>query len=139
MNDPVSGPAKTAKTDAVLVGVGIMSATLGALLRRLEPGWSITLVERLDGAAAESSAPWNNAGTGHAGLCEVDLMTAPHLLMTAPHLDARIVNGRPWLLFGPFAGWSSKFLKHGRVSDLPRSVKPNNLLSLVNAGGIGHA
>jgi malate dehydrogenase (quinone) len=54
--------------------------------------------------------------------------------MTAPHLDARIVNGRPWLLFGPFAGWSSKFLKHGRISDLPRSVKPNNLLSLVNVG-----
>ena len=42
--------------------------------------------------------------------------------MTAAHLDARIVNGKPWLLFGPFAGWSPKFLKHGHVSDLPRSV-----------------
>ena len=61
----------TPKVDAVLVGTGIMSATLGALLRRLEPGWSITVVERLDGAAAESSDPWNNAGTGHAGLCEL--------------------------------------------------------------------
>jgi malate dehydrogenase (quinone) len=61
----------TAKTDVVLVGAGIMSATLGALLRRLEPDWSITLVERLDGAAAESSAAWNNAGTGHSGLCEL--------------------------------------------------------------------
>ncbi|ORW08569.1 malate dehydrogenase (quinone) [Mycobacterium kyorinense] len=61
----------TAKTDVVLVGAGIMSATLGALLRRLEPDWSITLVERLDGAAAESSAAWNNASTGHAGLCEL--------------------------------------------------------------------
>ena len=48
-----------------------MSATLSALLRRLEPDWSITVVERLDGAAAESSDPWNNAGTGHAGLCEL--------------------------------------------------------------------
>jgi malate dehydrogenase (quinone) len=55
----------------VLVGTGIMSATLSALLRRLEPDWSITMVERLDGAAAESSDPWNNAGTGHAGLCEL--------------------------------------------------------------------
>jgi malate dehydrogenase (quinone) len=62
---------ETAKTDVVLVGAGIMSATLGALLRRLEPGWSITLVERLDGAAAESSDPWNNAGTGHSALCEL--------------------------------------------------------------------
>jgi malate dehydrogenase (quinone) len=54
--------------------------------------------------------------------------------MTAPHLDARIVNGKPWLLFGPFAGWSSKFLKHGPASDLPRSVKPSNLFSMLGAG-----
>lgn len=60
------------RTDVVLVGAGIMSATLGALLRRLEPGWSITLVERLDAVGAESSSPWNNAGTGHAGLCEMN-------------------------------------------------------------------
>jgi malate dehydrogenase (quinone) len=59
------------KADAVLVGAGIMSATLGALLRRLEPDWSITLVERLDAAGVESSGPWNNAGTGHSGLCEL--------------------------------------------------------------------
>ncbi|HEU4361179.1 MAG TPA: malate dehydrogenase (quinone) [Mycobacterium sp.] len=64
MSEPV-------KTDVVLVGAGIMSATLGALLRRLEPDWSITVIERMDGAAAESSDPWNNAGTGHAGLCEL--------------------------------------------------------------------
>ncbi|MBO0864928.1 MAG: malate:quinone oxidoreductase, partial [Mycobacterium sp.] len=67
----VSDSAAAAKTDVVLVGAGIMSATLGALLRRLQPDWSITLVERLDGVAAESSGSWNNAGTGHAGLCEL--------------------------------------------------------------------
>ncbi|MGB5150466.1 MAG: malate dehydrogenase (quinone) [Mycobacterium sp.] len=61
-----------AKTDVVLVGAGIMSATLGALLRLLEPDWSITMIERLDGAAAESSDPWNNAGTGHSALCELN-------------------------------------------------------------------
>src|SRR6476620_1960379 len=49
-----------------------MSATLGALLRIVEPTWSITLIERLDGAAAESSDPWNNAGTGHSALCELN-------------------------------------------------------------------
>src|ERR1700758_1344414 len=49
-----------------------MSATLGALLRRLEPEWSITLIERLDAVAAESSSPWNNAGTGHSALCEMN-------------------------------------------------------------------
>jgi malate dehydrogenase (quinone) len=68
----LSDLAATARTDVVLVGAGIMSATLGALLRRLEPDWSITLIERLDAAAAESSSPWNNAGTGHAGLCEMN-------------------------------------------------------------------
>lgn len=355
MSDPQV--TTTAKADAVLVGAGIMSATLGALLRRLEPGWSITLVERLDGAAAESSDAWNNAGTGHSGLCElfytpelpdgsIDISKAvrvneqfqvtrqfwayaaengilndvrgflnpiPHVsfvqgaervdylrrrrqalaanplfectewvvdtdefarrlplmaaqrdllepvaltwaadgtdvdfgalskqligygvgngstvlfghevrnlsrqgdgswtltihnrrtgenrklnakfvfvgaggqalpllqksgireakgfggfpiggkflrssnptitaahrakvyglpavgapAMTAAHLDARIVNGKPWLLFGPFAGWSPKFLKHGHITDLARSVKPDNLLSMMGVG-----
>ena len=70
MNDRVSNAS--ARTDVVLVGAGIMSATLGALLRRLEPDWSITLIERLDGVAAESSGPWNNAGTGHSALCELN-------------------------------------------------------------------
>jgi malate dehydrogenase (quinone) len=65
-----------ARTDVVLVGAGIMSATLGALLRLVEPNWSITLVERLDAAAAESSDPWNNAGTGHSALCELNYTPA---------------------------------------------------------------
>jgi malate dehydrogenase (quinone) len=56
--------------DVVLVGGGIMSATLGVLLHRLQPDWSILAVERLDGMGLESSSAWNNAGTGHAGLCE---------------------------------------------------------------------
>jgi malate dehydrogenase (quinone) len=51
--------------------------------------------------------------------------------MSAPHLDARIINGRQWLLFGPFAGWSPKFLKQGRVTDLPLSIKPDNLPSML--------
>ncbi len=50
--------------DAVLIGAGIMSATLGALLARLQPDWSIVVLERLDRVAQESSAAWNNAGTG---------------------------------------------------------------------------
>jgi len=58
--------------DAVLVGGGIMSATLAVLLRKLEPGWSVEIFERLDRAAAESSDAWNNAGTGHSGFCELN-------------------------------------------------------------------
>ncbi|OYD70367.1 malate dehydrogenase (quinone) [Rhodococcus sp. OK302] len=63
--------------DLVLVGGGIMSATLGALLARLQPDWSIVMLERLDELAGESSSPWNNAGTGHAGLCELNYMPDP--------------------------------------------------------------
>lgn len=59
-------------TDVVLVGAGIMSATLGTLLRKLDPGMSIQIFERLDRAAAESSDAWNNAGTGHAAFCELN-------------------------------------------------------------------
>jgi malate dehydrogenase (quinone) len=69
--DPVSDVG-TARVDVVLVGAGIMSATLGALLRLLEPDWSITVIERLDAVGAESSSPWNNAGTGHSALCELN-------------------------------------------------------------------
>ena len=49
-----------------------MSATLGAILQRLEPSWNIQIFERLDAIAEESSNPWNNAGTGHAALCELN-------------------------------------------------------------------
>ncbi|SDD21189.1 malate dehydrogenase (quinone) [Rhodococcus tukisamuensis] len=63
--------------DVVLVGGGIMSATLGALLARLQPDWSIVMLERLDELAGESSGPWSNAGTGHAGLCELNYMPDP--------------------------------------------------------------
>ncbi|MCP1660472.1 malate dehydrogenase (quinone) [Neisseria perflava] len=59
-------------TDVVLVGGGVMSATLGVLLRELEPSWEITIVERLSDVALESTNPWNNAGTGHSALCELN-------------------------------------------------------------------
>ena len=62
--------------DVVLIGAGIMSATLGTLLRKLEPGWRIATFERLARAAAESSDAWNNAGTGHAGYCELNYTPA---------------------------------------------------------------
>lgn len=354
-SEPVS-KAQVEQTDVALIGSGIMSATLGALLRLVEPDLSITLIERLDAAASESSDPWNNAGTGHSALCElnytpqkadgsIDITKAitvneqfqvsrqfwayavengvlpdvrgflnpiPHVSyvhgadkveflrkrhealvgnplfakmefiddddefarrlplmaagrdftdpvglnwsqdgtdvdfgelskqlvgfgvrsgtsavfgtevrnisresdggwllvgqrthrreaqaegevrlrrcrrrssrttaegrnpgsqglrripgqwcfpayqqhrpdrrtqgqgvwlpatrcapMSAPHLDTRVINGKEWLLFGPFAGWSPKFLKMGKVTDLPASIKPNNLLSMVGVG-----
>ncbi|MEX0426316.1 malate:quinone oxidoreductase [Nocardioides sp. DS6] len=58
--------------DVVLIGGGIMSATLGVLLQEMEPTWTIRVLERLDKLAEESSGPWNNAGTGHSALCELN-------------------------------------------------------------------
>ncbi|MEE7439781.1 malate dehydrogenase (quinone) [Methylobacterium oryzae] len=60
------------KVDVLLIGGGIMSATLGVWLNALEPNWSIQMVERLDQVALESSNGWNNAGTGHSALAELN-------------------------------------------------------------------
>ena len=64
--------AETKKVDVLLVGGGIMSSTLAIWLNELEPGWSMEMVERLDKVANESSNGWNNAGTGHSALAELN-------------------------------------------------------------------
>jgi malate dehydrogenase (quinone) len=60
------------KVDVLLIGGGIMSATLGVYLAELEPAWTFEVFERLDQVAEESSNGWNNAGTGHSALCELN-------------------------------------------------------------------
>src|SRR3712207_3741300 len=62
--------------DVVLVGGGVMSATLGSLLGVVAPDWSVTVFESGPAVAGESSGPWNNAGTGHAALCELNYTPA---------------------------------------------------------------
>ncbi|MGG4127146.1 malate:quinone oxidoreductase [Paenibacillus illinoisensis] len=59
-------------TDVILIGAGIMSATLGTLLKELAPDWNIKVYEKLASAGEESSNEWNNAGTGHSALCELN-------------------------------------------------------------------
>ena len=68
----MNGTSGGSNSDIVLVGAGIMSATLAVLLRELEPSLRVEMFETLDGAALESSDAWNNAGTGHAALCELN-------------------------------------------------------------------
>ena len=62
----------TNKTNFTLIGAGIMSATLGVMLKELMPDATIAIYERLDKVGAESSDAWNNAGTGHAAFCELN-------------------------------------------------------------------
>ncbi len=64
------------KVDVLLVGAGVMSATLGKLLAQLDPSLKLMMVERLSKVAHESSHGLNNAGTGHAGYCELNY--TPH-------------------------------------------------------------
>ncbi|WP_323170052.1 malate dehydrogenase (quinone) [Pantoea agglomerans] len=62
----------TEKTDVLLIGGGIMSASMGTMLEELQPGWKQIMVEKLDGVALESSNGWNNAGTGHSANMELN-------------------------------------------------------------------
>jgi malate dehydrogenase (quinone) len=64
----------TENVDVLLIGGGIMSATLGTFLQEVQPDWKISLLERLPEVAQESSNAWNNAGTGHSALCELNYM-----------------------------------------------------------------
>ncbi|WP_275403190.1 malate:quinone oxidoreductase [Microbacterium hibisci] len=74
MPSPDDSDLPTGTVDVLLIGGGIMSATLGTLLQQLQPDLDIALFERLSDVALESSNPWNNAGTGHAALCELNYM-----------------------------------------------------------------
>lgn len=64
--------SKTTEADIILIGAGIMSATLGVMLKTLDPKLTIEIYERLDVVAAESSDAMNNAGTGHSAFCELN-------------------------------------------------------------------
>ena len=64
--------SKVIDADVVLVGAGIMSTTLAVFLKELQPHLRIEIIERRPGEAQESSAAWNNAGTGHAANCELN-------------------------------------------------------------------
>lgn len=54
--------------------------------------------------------------------------------MSVPHLDTRVINGKKALLFGPFAGFTTKFLKKGSILDLPSSIRGNNLKPMMSVG-----
>ena len=68
----MSSRQPTRQVDLVFVGAGVMSVTLATLLKELQPELSIEIIESLEIVAGESTNPWNNAGTGHAALCELN-------------------------------------------------------------------
>lgn len=95
---PNAGQALHAERDAdiVLIGGGMMSATLGSMLAVLQPDWRIVLLERATGVATESSGPWNNAGTGHTGFCELNYMPDPADGRNASTIAQQFHLSRQW-------------------------------------------
>jgi malate dehydrogenase (quinone) len=72
MSTRAAGKSASESPDVVLIGAGIMSATLGTILKELEPALDVVMFEALHDCALESSEAWNNAGTGHAANCELN-------------------------------------------------------------------
>ncbi|MBX3232220.1 MAG: malate dehydrogenase (quinone) [Labilithrix sp.] len=112
--------------DVALIGAGIMSATLGTLLLELDPSLRVGIYERLDRAAAESSDAWNNAGTGHAGYCELNY--------TPRRPDGTVDCAKALLIASQFALslelWDS-LVKRGDLPDLTRFLRSVPHMSFV--------
>jgi len=111
-----------AVTDVILIGGGVMSAHVGALLKSLDPRLSVHVLEAANDLARESSDGWNNAGTGHAGLCELNYTppsAAPdRRLDVSPALSifARFERSRH------FWGWAAAHGLAPRPADFIRAV-----------------
>ncbi len=86
----------TPLVDAILIGGGIMSATLGSMLALLDPGLEIVVLERSHALATESTDPWNNAGTGHSGYCELNYMPDPDDGSKPTTIAAQFRLSRQW-------------------------------------------
>lgn len=114
-------------TDVLLIGAGIMSATLGTLLRSLESDWSITVLERLDESAQESSDPWNNAGTGHSALCELNY--TPQNPDGSVDISKALKVNEQFQLSRQF--WSYE-IENGRLSDPSSFINPVPHVSFVH-------
>lgn len=112
--------------DVVLIGGGIMSATLGALLKAVEPRFRIRAFERLDAIALESSAGINNAGTGHAGNCELNY--------TPQASDGRIDISKACRINEKFESslqlWAS-MVEHDWISNAAKIINPTPHMSFV--------
>lgn len=118
--------SKMGDADVVLIGGGIMSATLGMLLKRVRPDWTIAAYERLDAVGEESSWGWNNAGTGHAGLCELNY-TPERPDGTIDTSKAHVVNGQ----FQESLQFWASLVEQGVLADPASFIRPVPHMSYV--------
>jgi malate dehydrogenase (quinone) len=114
-------------TDVTLIGSGIMSATLGVLLKQLDPSIRITVYEAAEQLSPEASHGWHNAGTGHAGICE--LSYTPH-----PEPDGTVNVAKAIDIFQEFEQsvqfWATA-VRRGIIPDPGTFIKPVPHLSFV--------
>ncbi len=129
LRDPVTGAAEALRTRGVFVGAGggalpVLQAS-GIPEGQRYGGFPVSgqwlVCRRPDLVARHAAKVYGRAEVG-----------APP--MSVPHLDTRVIDGERALLFGPFAGFSTRFLKHGSLLDLPASVRARNLLPMLAAG-----
>lgn len=123
---PARAGAARKPVDVLLIGGGIMSSTLGVLLHDLEPEWTIEMIERLDDVAAESSNGWNNAGTGHSALCELNY--APMDDHGDVHIEKAVTINERFQVSRQF--WTYQ-LSRGVLNDPPSFINSTPHMSLV--------
>lgn len=111
--------------DIVLVGAGIMSATLGVFLKELEPDLTIHIYERLPKEALESSSAWNNAGTGHSGYCELNYTTLNNGILDI-HKAVKVAES-----FAVTRQFWSYLIENGKINNPEEFVKSVPHLSFV--------
>ncbi len=116
-----------ASTDVLLVGAGIMSATLGMMLQMLSPSLHMTVVDALGEAATESSAAWNNAGTGHAALCELNY--TPEAADGSVSIDRAVKINEQFQHSRQF--WAA-LVERGVVADARQFIQPVPHMSFVS-------
>ncbi len=103
-----------------------MSVTLATMLKQLEPHWRIVVVEKLPGVAMESSYGWNNAGTGHAALCELNY--TPQQPDGSVTIDKAVTINHQFQLSRQFWSW---LVESGRIPDPSRFIRQSPHMSLV--------
>ncbi|WP_226582083.1 malate:quinone oxidoreductase [Halobacillus litoralis] len=118
--------SRETNTNVILIGAGIMSATLGSLLKELAPDWNVTVFEKLGKTGEESSNEWNNAGTGHAALCELNYTKEKSDgsidLSKAININEQFQESRQF--------WSY-LVNHGKLSNPQEFIRPLPHMSLV--------
>lgn len=117
------------EVDVALVGAGIMSVTLATLLRELEPTWRIVVIEKLSDVALESSNGWNNAGTGHSALCELNY--TPEQPDGSISIDKAVQINEQFQLSRQFWSW---LVESGQIPDPSQFIRRSPHISLVFGG-----